>query len=208
MRRTKEDAEKTKQSILDSAVQIFNEEGFANASLEHIARNANCTRGAVYHHFGSKIELFRDIRKKNQLIIDSIIEKNIEQFGYSLQTVKICFVELCTYFQDDMKFRAVLELLIKTEMNGLLRNQENLLEEFTKDINQSVFLIKKIVEIEKLKFKRYNSEFASNVAWSFISMFLGMITLWSMNNNLFDLSEHASIFIDNYINVLLNENPC
>lgn len=57
MRRTKEDAELTKQTILKAAVDVFTERGVAKASLEEIARKADVTRGAVYWHFKNKMEI-------------------------------------------------------------------------------------------------------------------------------------------------------
>ncbi len=54
MRRTQEDAEKTKQMILDAGIKVFAEQGYYHTSMEDIARSANVTRGAVYWHFKSK----------------------------------------------------------------------------------------------------------------------------------------------------------
>ena len=56
-RRTKDEAEKTRNAILDAAEHVFNEHGVARTSLEEIARAANVTRGAVYWHFKDKIAL-------------------------------------------------------------------------------------------------------------------------------------------------------
>ena len=57
MRRTKEDAELTKQAILDAAEQMFCIEGYASATLEKISRAAGVTRGAFYWHFRDKHDL-------------------------------------------------------------------------------------------------------------------------------------------------------
>ena len=54
MRRTQEDAEKTKQMILDAGFRIFAEQGYYHTSIEDIAKAANVTRGAVYWHFKNK----------------------------------------------------------------------------------------------------------------------------------------------------------
>jgi len=54
MKRTQEDAEKTKQMILDAGIRIFAEQGYYHTSMEEIAKAANVTRGAVYWHFKSK----------------------------------------------------------------------------------------------------------------------------------------------------------
>ncbi len=57
-RRTKEEAELTRQQLLDAARHAFAERGVSRTSLEHIACAAGVTRGAVYWHFANKVELF------------------------------------------------------------------------------------------------------------------------------------------------------
>jgi AcrR family transcriptional regulator len=44
--------------LLTAARRVFGAEGFAGASREEIAAAAGVTRGALYHHFGSKEGLF------------------------------------------------------------------------------------------------------------------------------------------------------
>src|SRR5262245_48343606 len=67
MRRTKEDSERTRQSILDSAERLFLEKGVTNTSLEQIAKAAGVTRGAVYWHFANKAHLFNDMLSQVRL---------------------------------------------------------------------------------------------------------------------------------------------
>ncbi|CAG9295062.1 TetR family transcriptional regulator [Celerinatantimonas diazotrophica] len=57
-RRTKEDAQKTRQVILDTALELFGEHGITKTSLTDIATAAGVTRGAIYWHFKNKNELF------------------------------------------------------------------------------------------------------------------------------------------------------
>ncbi len=58
VRRTKAEAEQTREQILDAAEGVFLERGVARASLEEIAQAAGVTRGAVYWHFRNKADLF------------------------------------------------------------------------------------------------------------------------------------------------------
>ncbi|MDA3626874.1 TetR/AcrR family transcriptional regulator [Saccharopolyspora sp. WRP15-2] len=51
-------SESTRQALVDSAVELFTEHGYAGTSLEEIARLARVTKGALYHHFGGKQALF------------------------------------------------------------------------------------------------------------------------------------------------------
>ncbi|HWE67969.1 MAG TPA: TetR/AcrR family transcriptional regulator [Acidimicrobiales bacterium] len=56
--RREEYAEATYEALLDSAAACFYENGFAATSLDQVAQRARVTKGAIYHHFASKRDLF------------------------------------------------------------------------------------------------------------------------------------------------------
>jgi TetR/AcrR family acrAB operon transcriptional repressor len=62
MRRTKEEAARTRAAIVEGALVCFDRHGLTNSTLEQIACESGVTRGAVYHHFGSKRDILREIR--------------------------------------------------------------------------------------------------------------------------------------------------
>lgn len=64
VRKTKEDAEITRQRIIDAAREVFLTKGVSRTSLEKIASHAGVTRGAVYWHFANKAELFHALREQ------------------------------------------------------------------------------------------------------------------------------------------------
>ena len=73
MRRTKEEAEKTRRRVLRAARGVFARQGVARTSLEQVARAAGVTRGAVYWHFRDKTELFYRMREQVSLpLLDRI----------------------------------------------------------------------------------------------------------------------------------------
>ncbi len=63
-RRTKAEAEQTREAILDAAEILFAERGVGSSSLEDIARAAGVTRGAVYWHFADKPALFQALYQR------------------------------------------------------------------------------------------------------------------------------------------------
>jgi len=63
-RKTKEDAQITRQHIINAAREVFFTKGVSKSSLEHIAAHAGVTRGAVYWHFENKTELFHAMREQ------------------------------------------------------------------------------------------------------------------------------------------------
>lgn len=64
VRKTKEDAELTRQKIIAAARAVFLARGVSRSTLEHIAAEAAVTRGAVYWHFKNKTEIFYAIREQ------------------------------------------------------------------------------------------------------------------------------------------------
>ena len=51
----------TRLALLSAARELFGEQGYAATSIEEVAGRAGVTKGAVYHHFGGKSELFQDV---------------------------------------------------------------------------------------------------------------------------------------------------
>ena len=61
MRKTKTEAQKTRQHLLDAALEVFWRDGITRASLQAIAQEAGVTRGALYWHFKNKEDLFETL---------------------------------------------------------------------------------------------------------------------------------------------------
>lgn len=74
-RRTKADAETTRNTLLDAAEDLFLERGVSKTSLEQIARHAGMTRGAVYWHFRDKDALFDAMQARAQLSFEALREE-------------------------------------------------------------------------------------------------------------------------------------
>jgi AcrR family transcriptional regulator len=106
MRRTAEDAEKTRLALLEAALMSFEEKGWRGATFEHIAERAGVTRGALNHHFRSKPEL-----------LSAALEWGWSSYGNRLFTADTVddparwlitlLVEYTTLLQDDPLFRAL-----------------------------------------------------------------------------------------------------
>ena len=56
--RREENAEATREALLNEAGKLFVRNGFASTSLAEITEKARVTKGALYHHFASKEDLF------------------------------------------------------------------------------------------------------------------------------------------------------
>jgi AcrR family transcriptional regulator len=75
MRKTKEDAAKTREAVIDAAEAVFFENGVSRSTLEQIAARAGVTRGAVYWHFKDKVEIFKALQERIRLPQEELIEQ-------------------------------------------------------------------------------------------------------------------------------------
>lgn len=75
MRKSKAEAQETIRRLVDIARTHFTEYGYANAALESIVQEAHITRGAVYHHFRNKKELFRTVLEAVQQEVAERVER-------------------------------------------------------------------------------------------------------------------------------------
>jgi TetR/AcrR family acrAB operon transcriptional repressor len=80
MRRSKEDALATRNSLLDAAERVFLAQGVAGTSLNDIAVAAGTTRGAIYWHFRDKADLFNAMMDRIVMPLQCALE-SVEQAG-------------------------------------------------------------------------------------------------------------------------------
>lgn len=73
-RKTKEEAQATRESVLIAALDLFSEKGYSRTTFSDIAKKIDMTRGAVYWHFDNKpallaamVDYFCTLREKRVL---------------------------------------------------------------------------------------------------------------------------------------------
>ncbi|HEX7046812.1 MAG TPA: TetR family transcriptional regulator [Gammaproteobacteria bacterium] len=77
-KRRKEEAQETRERILDAAITVFHEHGVARPSLTEVAERAGVTRGAVYGHFRNKADVVTALTARISLPADSLCEADAE----------------------------------------------------------------------------------------------------------------------------------
>ncbi len=115
VRKTKEDAEITRQRIIDAARELFAEHGVSKTSLDKIAKHADVTRGAVYWHFKNKTELFHAMREQVFLPlidrIDSTLLSSKNEIN-PLQRIEGFLIDTVRVLSNDTATRQTYEVLM------------------------------------------------------------------------------------------------
>lgn len=70
VKRTQQDADETRRNLIEAAKHLFETEGYAAASLADITSAAGVTKGALFHHFDSKEDLFVEVWTGLQIEMD------------------------------------------------------------------------------------------------------------------------------------------
>lgn len=79
--RREEYAEITRKALIEEGYSLFAEKGYAKTSIEDIVQKARVTRGALYHHFSNKEELFKAAYEQQVQEMMSKVLKGIEDIS-------------------------------------------------------------------------------------------------------------------------------
>ena len=71
-------SEATRAKLVEVGIELFSERGYAGVGTEEIVERAKVTRGALYHHFGDKRDLFRAVHEELEQRIVAGIGKALE----------------------------------------------------------------------------------------------------------------------------------
>ncbi|HEY7875705.1 MAG TPA: TetR/AcrR family transcriptional regulator [Actinomycetota bacterium] len=78
--RREENSEATRKGLVEAARKLFTERGYADTSTEEIVRRSRVTRGALYHHFTGKRDLFRAVLQEvNGGVSESIAGRALQE---------------------------------------------------------------------------------------------------------------------------------
>lgn len=194
MRRTKEEAEQTRQNLMRVALTVFNKKGYSNTRLEDIAKAADVTRGAIYHHFGSKAELFKEIALQNKHNLNQIIEKRIDKLNDNPSEALHSLLEaIFNKLENDPFFRDFEELRIKTNMVDDLEPLKQILDEElesgSKKLIDALYNFEKQGKLNKDTNKEALAILVISSLTGLIFMYLRSPGLLNIKENLKDITE-------------------
>lgn len=81
MSRQAERSEATRAKLVAAARRLFARRGYADVGTEEIVRRAKVTRGALYHHFDDKRDLFRAVHQQVEAELTETIAAQLAAAG-------------------------------------------------------------------------------------------------------------------------------
>ncbi|MFJ2580430.1 ScbR family autoregulator-binding transcription factor [Kitasatospora aureofaciens] len=109
-----ERAVRTREMILEAAAEVFDESGYAGASIMRIMERAETTQGAIYFHFKSKEDLARAV-----IMYQAARLYGMPQEARGLQQLIDLTFYLAHELQRNVVLRAGVRLAVEQSESGL-----------------------------------------------------------------------------------------
>jgi len=133
-RKTKEDAQATRESVLIAALDLFSEKGYSRTTFSDIAKRIGMTRGAVYWHFDNKpallaamVDYFCNLREER-------VKQHFTEIQ-SLEELRAAFLEHTRAVAEDKRLKKF-EFFMAFQMEWseeLLTETHKILDKIRKD---------------------------------------------------------------------------
>ncbi|HEB0856921.1 acrEF/envCD operon transcriptional regulator [Citrobacter werkmanii] len=199
-KKTKADALKTRQHLIETAIVQFALRGVGNTTLNDIADAANVTRGAIYWHFENKIQLFNELWLQQPPLRDLIQDRLIGRSGNNpLQRLREKLVVGLQYIAEIPRQQALMQILYhKCEFNSDMISEQEIRDK----IGLSHQSIRKSLQ-ECMDENLIASSLDLDVIIIILhGSFSGIIKNWLMNPASYDLYGQAPVLVDNVLKML------
>ena len=199
MRRTKEEAAKTRAAIVDAGLACFDRRGIAGTTLADIATEAGVTKGAIYHHFAGKEAILHEIREQVALPLLDRADTTLLHHAEcpALERIERFLVSVLESLEKNERQRRALSVMLfkceyvdalEVELAGNLRNNIRLTKAFEAAYETA------------RKQKQLRAGVEPAVAALETAMFLsGMLRLWLLHPPRGGLRRHARTTVAQHI---------
>ena len=205
-RRTKEEAQETRQRLLDAAETIFRERGVTRTSLAEIATAAGMTRGAVYWHFKDKADLFRAMCDRATLPLDAMFERAGDAaLSDPLGTLRALSIGALQSLAADPRAQNVFEIVFhKSELVDELAEQAN---GHRHERRQCLAQIEAIIRRSAAAGQLPADIDAALATQGLHALMVGIMHEWVLDPTTYDLEAAAPSLIDMFFAGLRSEPP-
>lgn len=197
-RRTKEDAQATRDRLIDEAELVFHAKGVSRSSLAEIAENAGLTRGAIYWHFKDKADLFNAMMDRATLPLENAMQSVGTEPGTDpLETLRAAMLNTWQRMLDDAQLRRVFEVAVHQveyveELRAVRERHHAVREQCLVDFRRAIEAGAALRGVTLRVPAPLAARGLQTLAW-------GMIQDWLLDPEAFDLIETGEISLDIYL---------
>jgi AcrR family transcriptional regulator len=199
MRRTKEDAEKTRLKVIEAALELFSQHGYSHTTLAMIASAAGFSRGPIYWHFKNKDELYEAVLHYSQEPLEQLVAQSLAQCATPVQALQYFCEHWFTLLLENRWHRQSFEILLnKTELTEELAGTVKRERKLTRLIVRSLAHL--IDEAQALKqLPEQDSEQGAVLLYTAL---MGVTHTWLVDARLFSLKKSAPLFSERLLRLL------
>ena len=203
MRRTKEAAENTQRELLDAALTTFGQKGYEATRLEDIARRAGVTRGAIYHHFSNKADLYKALVEQASGQGKVLIQKAVSKGGTFEDIVSRIFTSYFALLEDDNHFRDVVILTLSNmEVSNDLKDLARRRYEEARVLVENIAGFFKIAISSGQLRSDLDPEAAARALIAYQN---GLTMLWLANTDVFSIKASAQALTDVFLKGIVSK---
>ncbi len=192
MRRTKEDAEKTRQTVLEAALKLFSRDGYSLTTLSRIAKEAGCSRGPIYWHFQNKDDLYEAVLAYSQEPLEALVAECADMREMPIEAMDRFIEQWLGLLVNNRQYRQSFEILLnKTELTDAMSRTLKRERALTKSV---IRLFQDLVEQavnQGLITTNENSEDLGLLSYTYL---MGITQTWLFTPKLFSLKQEIPFF--------------
>lgn len=200
-RKTKQQAQETRQHIIDTALSLFSEAGVSATSLADIASAAGVTRGAIYWHFKNKAELFNEIWALSESKICAFESEYQAKYPDNpLHVMRELLIYMLRLTRTDRQWRSIMEIIFhKCEFVGEMLPSYNARKAlYFSCYEQIEASLKHSIQLGFLPEDLHPRRAAVTLR----AYFSGILENWLFMPESFDLHGEAPSLVDSFIDML------
>ncbi|CAQ90735.1 acrEF/envCD operon transcriptional regulator [Escherichia fergusonii] len=203
-KKTKADALKTRQHLIETAIVQFALRGVSNTTLNDIADAARVTRGAIYWHFENKTQLFNEVWAQQPALRELIQDKLLVHDAESpLEQLREQLIVGLQYIAEIPRQQALLQILFhKCEFNEEMISEQEIREK----MGFNLHTLRQTLQKSMAKGEIANQLDLDVMVIVIYGAFSGIVKNWLINPTGYNLYQQAPVLVDNVLRMLMADH--
>lgn len=203
-KKTKADALKTRQHLIETAIVQFALRGVSNTTLNDIADAARVTRGAIYWHFENKTQLFNEVWAQQPALRELIQDKLLVHDAESpLEQLREQLIVGLQYIAEIPRQQALLQILFhKCEFNEEMISEQEIREK----MGFNLHTLRQTLQKSMAKGEIANQLDLEVMVIVIYGAFSGIVKNWLINPTGYNLYQQAPVLVDNVLRMLMPDH--